>query len=67
MMVQMDTGRVLWIDLDRAQTMPYGPIRKIQAGWFEMDRALTELMEGLREDMKEGKLLKASGFYYHYP
>lgn len=28
MIVQMDTGRVLWIDFDRAQTMPYGPIEE---------------------------------------
>lgn len=42
MMVQVDTGRVLWIDFDRAQTFVEGAITKMQQEWIDFEKALME-------------------------
>ena len=42
MMVQPDTGRVFWIDFDRAQTLPYGPLNFYVYDWFKMDIGMTD-------------------------
>ena len=48
MMVQPETDRVLWIDFDRAQTLPYGPLDFYVHDWFEMDVGMTDqLMDEL--------------------
>ena len=48
MMVQPETDRVLWIDFDRAQTLPYGPLDFYVQDWFEMDVGMTDqLMDEL--------------------
>lgn len=65
MAVQAGTNRVVWIDFGRAQTFPYGPLEDFQDDWVKADTGLTaELMQFLTEDVKEGKLVKAWGYYY---
>lgn len=53
MMVQEETGRVLWIDFDRAQTFPYGPVMLRHYDSLVMDVGLTEQLMELEEEMKE--------------
>ncbi|GKZ25742.1 hypothetical protein AbraIFM66951_002395 [Aspergillus brasiliensis] len=67
MAVQPETGRVLWIDFDHAQTFPVGPITERQRGWMEDDTLMAaELFEFLAKDVKLGKLEHAWGYYYHF-
>lgn len=40
MVVQPETDRVLWIDLDRAQTVSDGSITNRQGSWMEEDTDL---------------------------
>lgn len=48
MMIQLETNRVLWIDFDRAQTLPYDPLEFYVLDWFEMDAGMTDqLMDEL--------------------
>ncbi|KAE8320914.1 hypothetical protein BDV39DRAFT_212971 [Aspergillus sergii] len=66
MMVQPETGRVLWIDFDRAQTFPTGPITDRQHGWMEDDTLMTvDLLDRLGQDVKTGKLERAYPYYYY--
>ncbi|KAE8143742.1 hypothetical protein BDV38DRAFT_266895 [Aspergillus pseudotamarii] len=66
MMVQLETGRVLWIDFDRSQTFPTGPIADRQHGWMEDDTIMTvDLLGRLGQDMKAGRLDQAYSYYYY--
>ncbi|OGM42770.1 hypothetical protein ABOM_008153 [Aspergillus bombycis] len=67
MVVQPETGRVLWIDFDRAQTVSEGSITNRQRDWMEDDTLMaSELLDLLAMDVKLGQLVHAWGYYYHY-
>ncbi|KAE8405581.1 hypothetical protein BDV37DRAFT_293044 [Aspergillus pseudonomiae] len=67
MVVQPETGRVLWIDIYRAQTVFEGSITDRQRDWIEDDALMaSELLDLLAKDVKLGQLFHAWGYYYHY-
>ncbi|KAE8400505.1 hypothetical protein BDV37DRAFT_257344 [Aspergillus pseudonomiae] len=67
MVVQPETGRVLWIDFDRAQTVSDSSITNRQRSWMEDDTLMTsELLDLLAKDVNLGQLVHAWGYYYHY-
>ncbi|RDH28602.1 hypothetical protein BDQ94DRAFT_162759 [Aspergillus welwitschiae] len=50
--LQPETGKVLWIDFDRAQTFPEGPITERQNSWMKINTLMTaELLDLLVRNM----------------
>ncbi|PWY73006.1 hypothetical protein BO70DRAFT_373299 [Aspergillus heteromorphus CBS 117.55] len=65
MVCSRQNSRVLWIDLDSAQTFDERPFTSRQDGWIkEEDRVLDYFILALGSDHKEGKLARASSYNY---